>query len=523
MENNLRLKGLSDDNIRKKFPDLIREIDCYLDKDCEANLKEKIWLYLNKLKNIPLCGNDGCGNLVKFIKFSQGFRKYCSKKCSAIQSNKDDYIRKSRIVGFEKSNKDSELRKLMTQKANRTKEEFSDGRKMEIIEKRKKTNLIKWGVENISHNLQIREEISKKLKLSIPRYKLEKTKQKIKNQNKFEIIEISDDLILRCKKCLGEFKISRSLFNQRGRFDINQCLVCNPINNNSNFENEVYEFISENYKGLIYNKYKKFKKYEIDIYLPDIKIGIECNGLWWHSDEYKDKKYHIEKSDFFLKEGIRIIHVWEDDWKFKREIIKSKLRNLIIPNQNKIWARNCALSEVDSITSKKFLDENHLQGSINSKYRIGLFLKNELVCLMTFGDFRRNLGRKKVEKNYELYRFCSKGDLIVVGGASKLLKYFISNFNPQKIISYASRDWSGGNLYEKIGFSLVKQTDPNYHYFHKDEGIRKNRFGFRKDKLIKDGFDPNLTEIEIMYKRGYRRIYDTGSLLYEMKLINDNN
>jgi len=509
-------RGLSEETIREKFPDIIKEIENFLEEDCGVSLKEKIWLYQNGLKNVPKCGNDECLNNVGFIKFSAGYRKYCSKKCAALQSHKSEEVRKSRIHGIESSNKNPELRRLMTERANRTKGEFSDSKKLEIILKRKKTVIEKWGVENISSNDEIRKIISNRLKESLPKSKIQKTKSRIESQNIFEIINIGDNFNLKCKKCQGEFEISRSLFNQRGRFKINQCLLCNPINNTSNFEMEVFGFVSENYSGQVINKFKGFKKYEIDVFLPLLNIGFECNGVWWHSDEYKENRYHIDKSNFFSKEGIRIVHIWEDDWRFKREIIESKIKNIIGSNMEKIWARNCEIKEIDPKISKEFLDKNHLQSNINSKYRIGLFYEGDMVGVMTFGNLRKNLGRESKEGHYELYRFCTKNNIVVVGGASKLLKYFIKNYNPRRIISYASKDWSVGNLYEKIGFDLIKETDPNYFYFHKDEGIRRNRFGFRKDRLVKEGFDQKRTEIEIMHSRGYRRVYDTGSLLYEI-------
>jgi hypothetical protein len=97
----------------------------------------------------------------------------------------------------------------------------------------------------------------------------------------------------------------------------------------------------------------------------------------------------------------------------------------------------------------------------------------------------------------------------------KLFKYFIRNYNPIEVVSYADRSWSGGKLYEKLGFQFLHKTDPNYYYVI--EGKRRHRFGFRKDKLIKDGSDKNKTEHEIMLEKKIFRIYDSGSLKYIFK------
>lgn len=522
MEKIKSTKGISIKSIEIKYPGLLLEINKLIKKD-EISLIEKIWLYQNNLSDIPTCLNEECNNPVKFKKFCMGYRTYCSRKCACQHTHKNKEVKKLRIRGIGKSNKDPEIRKLMTEKANNTKSKFSQQKKSEILSKRQKTTLDKWGVDNISKNKSIKSKISKKLKESLPKSHMSKLINKINNQNKFDIINIDSDnigseFILKCKKCSEPFEISRTLFNQRGRFSINQCLKCNPIGNNSNFEQEVLGFISNIYTGPISSKFKYHRKYEIDVYLPELNIGIECNGLWWHSEEYKENDYHIKKSNFFKDLGIKIIHIWEDDWKLKSEIVKSRLKNVIGMTENRIYARSCEIDFVSPRESNDFLEQNHIQGNINSKHKIGLFFNKELVSLMTFGELRKNLGQIKTLDTYELYRFCTKKNTIVLGGASKLLKYFIKENNPKKIISYASKDWSEGNLYEKIGFDFKRETVPNYSYFHKDQGIRINRFNFRKDKLISEGNDPNKTEREIMIGKGYRRVYDTGSLLYELCL-----
>ena len=115
-----------------------------------------------------------------------------------------------------------------------------------------------------------------------------------------------------------------------------------------------------------------------------------------------------------------------------------------------------------------------------------------------------------------MYRFCSSKN--VIGGASKLLSYFIKQYKPKKIISYADRRWSDGNLYKKIGFNLVRHTDISYYYFKPGYAIRYHRFGFRKNILSKKLvlFDPQLTEWQNMQLNGYDRIWDCGNLKYEM-------
>jgi predicted acetyltransferase len=124
------------------------------------------------------------------------------------------------------------------------------------------------------------------------------------------------------------------------------------------------------------------------------------------------------------------------------------------------------------------------------------------------------MGNKSITDKYELLRFCNKLDTNVIGGASKLLNYFIKNYNPKEIISYADRRWSNGNLYEKLGFEFVHNSKPNYWYIN--DNVREYRFKYRKSELVKDGFDSKKTEKEIMFDRGVLRIYDCGNKKYKL-------
>jgi hypothetical protein len=132
---------------------------------------------------------------------------------------------------------------------------------------------------------------------------------------------------------------------------------------------------------------------------------------------------------------------------------------------------------------------------------------------MTFGKYRKSLGKTAQINEYELLRFCNKLNYTIIGGASKLFNYFIKNYNPVKILSYANRDWSNGNLYKILGFKLLNITEPGYWYYK--GRIKYNRFNFRKDILVKQGYDINKTEFEIMDSKGYLRVWDCGNFKFE--------
>lgn len=287
-------------------------------------------------------------------------------------------------------------------------------------------------------------------------------------------------------------------------------------NFHSKIETEIKEFIKS--LGFEANTDRKILNgKEIDVLIPSLKIAFEIDGLRWHNEITKDNNYHLRKTEQCKDCGISLYHIFEDEWEFKRDIVESRIRNILNCTQNKIFARKCQIKAVDKSIAMRFLDENHLQGKCGSIINYGLYYNNELVSLMTFGKQRKNMGRNDTGNTYELIRFCNKLNTNVVGGASKLFKHFIKEFNPSSVISYADRRWSNGDLYTKLNFSHVHNSRPNYFYIigHK----RKNRFGFRKDILVKEGYDANKSEHQIMFDRGIYRIYDCGTMLFEYKNI----
>lgn len=294
------------------------------------------------------------------------------------------------------------------------------------------------------------------------------------------------------------------------------CQKC-ANSNNSKLENELFEFVSS-YVYCEKSNRKLLKGKEIDIYIPELKLAIEFNGLYWHSDIFKNKKSHLNKTINCEELGVRLIHVFEDEWVNKKEIVKSRILNLIGKTPNKIYARKCKIKELTTKECRSFFEQNHIQGNVNSKIRYGLFYENELVSAMTFGGLRKNLGQNSKIGYFELLRFCNKLNVTVVGGASKLIKWFLKNNNVKELISYADRRWSNGNLYIQLGFDFINNSYPNYFYVKKGYLIRHNRFNFRKSVLIEQGYDKNKTEKEIMKEIGYDTISDCGSKKYKLTI-----
>lgn len=281
-------------------------------------------------------------------------------------------------------------------------------------------------------------------------------------------------------------------------------------------ENEIFDFVKEIYAGAEQGNRTILDGKELDIYVPSKKIAIEYDGLRWHSEEFgKDEKYHLKKTEECAKQGIQLIHIFEDEWLEKKEIVKSRLRNILGITENTIYARKCYFMIVKGSVAQKFLEDNHIQGRCKGMYHYGLFYDGELVSLMTFGKMRQ---QRKYHENYdscyELLRFCSKLNTNVVGAAGKLLKMFLRDLKPSEVVSYADKRWSQGNLYKQLGFEHTHDSRPNYFYVVAQR--RENRFKYRKGELVKDGYDPNKSEREIMLERGIYRIYDCGTMVFKL-------
>lgn len=340
-------------------------------------------------------------------------------------------------------------------------------------EKYKKTNLNRWGVENPSKNSKISDKIRVSVRQTLHQRILESDRGVVSIDSEGGIFKIE------CRDCNEIFEISYQLFYKRRETKTMICTLCNPVDKHqSGKEIILLNYVKSIYSGEIIQNFRSGKS-EIDIYLPELKLGFEFNGVYWHSDIYKEKWSHRKKSDYFNEIGIKVFNIWEDDWDHRVDIIKSQIRNSLGLSQ-RIWARKCKIIEINDIKSaKSFLENNHIQGFVRSNVKLGLTYDGEIISIMTFDNLE---GRKKMaDGEWNINRFCNKLGYTVVGGASKLINYFMKYYNPNRIISYADADWSTGNIYQKLGFNKVHQTNPDYKYLVSGKRIHKSNF--RKSKI----------------------------------------
>jgi hypothetical protein len=556
--------SLKESWIEKNLPNLY---NYFLDKKGRS-FAEKIYLLDNSQALCKVCNAE-----TKFLSTTRGYREYCSKKCSNGDSNlskiKAESFKKTSLEkwGVDNPAKNNDVK----HKIKKTRATLDNSL---ILEKSKKTTLEKWGVENVSQADEIKKKKAEKtlknwgvdnpfqsetIKEIIKEKHLERfgvdhplksdwIKSKIKETvlEKWIVDNPAKSNLIKDKKFnnrnsgltkstlnqqpnfvsyLGgglyemkceqghTYEITRHLYHARVRIKGKLCTVCNPIGEMTSVKEEgILNWIREIYHGEVLSRWRD--GLEIDIYLPDLKIGFEINGLYWHSEVYKKTSYHVDKSNYFKGKGIRIYHIWEDDLENRLEIVKSQIVNWIGLSSNRIFARKCEIKEVtDSKIIREFLEQNHIQGSIRTSLNVGLFYNSELVSLMTFDHTE---GRKNMlDGGWNLSRFCNKTNSNVVGGASKLLKYFIDRYKPTRIISFADKAWSDGALYFRLGFRLVNETEPDYKYVIDKKRVNKQRF--KKSNLVAEGFSNDLSESEIMLGRGIYKIWDCGQLKFEFR------
>ena len=495
-----------------------KELEEFLKDKPGRSLQEKAFLYINGIKEIPKC--PVCGKELKFNKFSHPYNSTCSKSCAAkkrykkFSNSEKAKLTMQKKYGVSHIMKLEKYKKIVIEKQKQTNlerygvenqfqrnevKEIIREKQNEIKEKIKQTNLEKYGVEyflqteyakNINNELRLKKRIEKIRRYSIPLFD-------------FDEYDKNNNLKWKCVNCGYEFY---SKFNY---WNIPLCPKCYPRKNTSFQEKEIKIELLNNYE-VILNDRNIISPYEIDIYIPEKKLGIEFNGLYWHSE---NKFYHFNKFKLAKEKGIKLIQIFEDEWNFKKEIVKSILRFNLNKVENKIYARKCEIKEINSKLARNFFNENHLQGYITSKVKIGLFYDDKLIEAILFSKPRFN---KNFE--WEITRFANLNNYIIIGGFPKLLKYFENKYRPKSIISYADLRYFTGKIYLKNGFKFSHYSKPNYYYL-KNHYKRFSRIQFQKHKLknLLENYDENLSEWENMKLNGYDRIWDCGNAVYIKK------
>lgn len=257
---------------------------------------------------------------------------------------------------------------------------------------------------------------------------------------------------------------------------------------------------------------------EIDVFAPEILLGVECHGNLWHSynpeSKYfkgrSDKNYHRKKLEAAEAAGIRLMQFFEDEINDKFDIVASMILNAV-GRSERIYARKTESKIIDSKTARAFCEANHINGYAQSRLQIGLYRGDELVSVMTFSPSRY----EKRQGAWEIVRFCSILNHTVVGGASKLIAAARERVGSEMdcLLTYADLMHGTGNGYRACGFKEIGRTEVGYFWYSDNTG-RESRQKYQRHKLEKvfnEAFPKEMTENDIMFSKGYRKIYNAGN------------
>jgi len=282
-----------------------------------------------------------------------------------------------------------------------------------------------------------------------------------------------------------------------------RCYICHP-KTESVGEYKIRQYLNKQKIKYIHQDRTIIGPSELDFYCPDQKVAIEYNGLYWHSEVVnQDRSYHLSKHKKCMQLGITLLHVFEHELEHKSDIVFSRIGSALSKSQISIGARKTTISIIDNKIASEFLNNNHLQGSANAKYSLGLMHNNELVSVMTFVRTRYS---KKYE--YEMLRFASKNGYNVQGAGSKLFKFACNTYDFKSVVSYANLSWGEGDFYSNLGFVKSHSSKPNYWYF---KGLNvESRIKYQKHKLPQELHYLG-SEWEIMKFLKFNRFWDCGN------------
>jgi hypothetical protein len=330
----------------------------------------------------------------------------------------------------------------------------------------------------------------------------------------FELLEYVDSASrasFKCKKCESTFShFPSSVYRGAG------CPNCNNISSRSRGEIEVYEYVKSMYPEAKNNtrfRNKNGNVLELDIYVEELKIGIEYDGLYWHSDKRKSEDAMKQKKEFFEEFGIRVVHIFEDEWENRKDIVKQYLTHLLKKdNSEKISARKCEIKTILKDIALDFLNKNSLIIYDDSDIFLGAYYKNELVAVMSF----RILSEHR--KKYYLKSFATSKH--IHGAFNKMVKYFASEYGAESIIAKIDLRFSSeeSNILKNNGFEFLCYEEPDFYYCQGTKRFPEKHFSKKDIKhLHPEIFNESLTAYEMMENSSYFRVYNCGKIVYELR------
>ena len=487
-----------------------------------TSISETIYRIKNNIEQRPIC--KVCGKPAKFIKYELGFANTCSQSCTYIYNSSiekeadiiidDNYIKEHYLSSNNKINA-MQLRKIQLMNDgtyNYLKNRFENCGIHEAVYKIK-NNIEETPVCPICGN----KNKFKNIHVGYSEYCSGSCALRSNNIKKYQKlgynIEYKDENNLTIKNgCTkhGNITVGIQTFRRRLNSGEELCPICNP-HNTTTIEDKIIKILEKhNIKYYIHDRYQIYPL-ELDLFLPEYNIGIECNGIYWHSD-YNNKNIlqHNNKFNICEKHNIKLLSFWENDINQNIDKIESIICNICKVDNQIINAEDCIINEISNNEAKEFLNSYHLQNNISASIKYGLFYNNELLSVMIIGKIKKP--SKNNQSEYELYRVCTKSGYIIDNGYIKLLDYFKDHNKWKSIIAYSQNDLSDKDIYENMKFIFVKNCDPDYCYYDRTCCNKINKSNIKKYVNNKNGktIDENAKLL------GYLKCWNSGSKKYIM-------
>ncbi len=503
------------------------------------DLSEAFYWWVNDYKSHPKPCKT-CGGDLKFHGFKDAYsvNDYCSIKCATpdnLSKAKSTMIEKYGVSHHMLLDKvKDKVKSTYTERygspgyfgSSSAKERFKELYGTEYISKTeqwkiktKKTFVERYGALNIDENSVInakaRQTLSSYLGLTWPNDYSFQQLAAWKNSYNVILDKCANNQFTNVKIDIANKKVSamhscNTLSEWEYQAKI-RCYHCRP-KNSSTFELEVQAFLSEMEIDFVKNDRKEIGPLELDFYIPEKKLAIECNGDYWHSysrEETKvEKNKHLYKLERCEEKGIRLIQIPEHLWYERKEQLKSMIRSALNKNSNRLYARQCDIRKISSKEANIFCEKYHLFGSAGCTVAHGLFFKDELVQVATLAK-----SRFRKEDSWEVVRLVSKFNTTVVGGVAKLMKRVKAEIN-KPILSYVDRQFFDGSSFKKIA-ELESTTHPSYIWIYK--GAFLSRYKCQKHKLptiLGEKFNSSCTEHENMFSAGAARLWNCGNFVF---------
>ena len=196
---------------------------------------------------------------------------------------------------------------------------------------------------------------------------------------------------------------------------------------------------------------------EIDLYDPSSKVGIEYDGIVYHSSKYKGTKtYHYEKTAIAEENGVNLIHILETDWMLHRDCVLHII-DAALGKLSTVQSVDCTYQCIsDDMLVNEFLIANHIKGATEFDLAIGISYNNELIGVCCL---KRISGGE-----WHISRYATKLNLNILGGLTNTIKYIQTV--QQDVSSFTTKvECIYGNWVEQMlvsaGFIKVEKSGPN--------------------------------------------------------------